>query len=51
MVSLSMRTYRILEDGLRVGHKFIIIEIDGGGCGLVVDKNGCGCCQRSVLSS
>uniref|UniRef100_A0A0R3RNH4 Histone-lysine N-methyltransferase SETMAR n=1 Tax=Elaeophora elaphi TaxID=1147741 RepID=A0A0R3RNH4_9BILA len=40
----------ILENGLRVSHQFTLIEMDDGSCGVLSGKNGCTCCQGSVLS-
>ncbi|KAL4002887.1 hypothetical protein ACH3XW_5315 [Acanthocheilonema viteae] len=41
----------VLENGLRVSHEFTVIEMDDGNYGVIVDKNGCTCCQKLMSSS
>ncbi|KAM3723802.1 Cadherin-7 [Dirofilaria immitis] len=40
--------YWILRNGLSLSHEFTLIEMDDGSYGVLMDKNGCSCCQRLV---
>uniref|UniRef100_A0A915PBG7 DUF4283 domain-containing protein n=1 Tax=Setaria digitata TaxID=48799 RepID=A0A915PBG7_9BILA len=40
----------LLNNGLRLSHEFILIELGDGSYGVLTHKNKCSCCQRSVLS-